>query len=98
MWRRNKLEKLESKIIALLPEIVDNGPNQKSRQLLHSIGLKNNQIEEVLQLVNDAAGRNYLYEKGMKPDQFSGFYETNRIFQEALKIFIANRDTTHNNA
>lgn len=73
-------------IIENLPIIISNGPNNETNTILKNIGLNQNEINEVLDVINQGIGRVGLYKTGMKPEQFSSYLDKNLIFQKTIDL------------
>ncbi|MFZ3565290.1 hypothetical protein [Tenacibaculum finnmarkense] len=73
-------------IIKNLPIIISNGPNDETITILKNLGLNENEINEVLDIVNQGIGRVGLYKTGMKSEQFSSYLDENPIFQKTIDL------------
>ena len=73
-------------IIENLPIIISNGPNDETKLILKNLGLNENEINEVLDIVNQGIGRVGLYKAGMKPEQCSSYLDENPIFQKTIDL------------
>jgi len=74
----------ETKILAILPQIIENGPNETTYTSLENIGLNEDEIEEVLDIINQGVGRASLYESGMNPNQFESYLDENVLFKATI--------------
>lgn len=75
-----------TEIIEVLPTIITNGPGGASISILKDIGLDENEINEVLDIVGQGIARSELYTAGMKAEQFTSYLDDNPIFQQAIAL------------
>ncbi len=76
------------KIINVLPTIISNGPNEETITILRNIGLSNDEVDEVLDIINQGIGRAGLYKMGMKQDQFTGYLDEHPVFQKTIDLIL----------
>lgn len=79
-------DQFTTEILSQLPTIVENGPGQTSYQILEKIGLDEDEIDDVFDIINQGVGRASLYRSGMTPDQFESYLDENIIFQKTIAI------------
>ncbi|TPN84639.1 HEAT repeat domain-containing protein [Aquimarina algicola] len=75
-------------IINVLPTIISNGPNEETITILRNIGLSNDEVDEVLDIINQGIGRAGLYKMGMKQDQFTGYLDEHPVFQKTIDLIL----------
>ncbi len=79
-------EKFTVEILNILPEIIENGPGSETINSLKSIGLNEDEVEEVLDIVNQGIGRASLYNMGMQPQQFQSYLNEDPIFLKTIDL------------
>lgn len=78
----------EDVVIGNLSEILDKDSNENPQIKLKSLGFCEEHTEEILELITSTNARFHFYKSGMKPKQFSGGFENNRIFSATLSQLI----------
>jgi len=86
----------ENIVIENLPRLLDIHSNESSEAILTEIGFCDEHTEEILGLITAANARFHFYKSGMKPKQFSGDFDSDRIFNATLNQLNGKKTTGTN--
>ncbi|WP_203296721.1 hypothetical protein [Luteirhabdus pelagi] len=86
----------ENIVIENLPKLLNEEAVEMPHIMLKKIGFCEEHIEEVMEAITSANARFNFYKAGMKPKQFSGDYENDRIFKATLGLLMGPKTTLKN--
>ncbi|MDG4717323.1 hypothetical protein [Winogradskyella marincola] len=86
----------ENIVIENLPKLLEEKTNQKPKDILKELGFCKEHTEIIMELITSANARFHFYKAGMKPKQFSGDFENDRIFNATLKVLIGPKPNLKN--
>lgn len=81
--------KQTQEILNRLAEIIENGSSSKTILILEKIGLSEDEINKVLDIITQAIGRAGLYRAGAKKEQFSHYLDKNPIFEKTIELVLS---------
>ena len=86
----------ENIVIEHLPKLLDQQSNEKPEVLLRKIGFCEEHTEQIMETITSANARFHFYKAGMKPKQFTGDFENDKIFNATLEILIGPKTNLKN--
>ena len=86
----------EDVVIENLSVILDANSDISPKTKLENLGFCEEHTEQIMETITSANARFHFYKAGMKPKQFSGDYEIDRIFSATLKILIGPKPNLKN--
>lgn len=78
----------ENIVLENLEELLNTDSNTKPELKIQELGFDEYDTAEIMDSITSAVARFHFYKAGMKPRQFSGAYDNDRIFNKSLEILI----------